>query len=425
MYNILEHKQEIAKNIQKAFGNTLEDIEKAKWQIGEVRVDSRGIAHECFEYVNGKPHLRRVKKNKGVSTTSTDNNGGKKQVDKPEQKNEDLFKVGELKNGFKFKKDTEYVLRYNKYEKQYEVFENKTQRGAGKVPMWVCKSDNGDEKFGEKILKVVQKNYAKEGSTISFGNKIYPLSLNDDNSGNKQVNTQSQKKVDKVDSDISFQLFDRKSGHSKYYEISPIPNELKNSSFIRIISAKDSKSGRKEYVPEIEFKDGEKFSERLFSKKDAINFVKEKILEKRNKANDKEEFTESSFKNSFDSIISNILSIVDKVYVEKPVGNDYSTVDKTYKTSDWKKGVHVVGNDFYGKDELLQLDVNKKGGDIQTIQLRKPISNGMGSAYNNQPIGHVIVEVAFRNKNGWSKFDMTKENSRKDFAELLNKNIKK
>lgn len=176
MYSILEHKKAVEDNIKKAFGNTLEDIEKAKWQIGEIRVDSRGIAHECFEYVNGKPHLRRVKKQK--SAVSTDN-GGKKQVDKPEQKNEDLFKVGELKNGFKFKKDTEYVLRYNKYEKQYEVFENKTQRGAGKVPMWVCKSDNGDEKFGEKILKVVQKNYAKEGSTISFGNKIYPLSLND------------------------------------------------------------------------------------------------------------------------------------------------------------------------------------------------------------------------------------------------------
>lgn len=40
------------------------DIEKAKWQIGEIRVNSRGIAHECFEYVNGKPHLRRVKKQK-------------------------------------------------------------------------------------------------------------------------------------------------------------------------------------------------------------------------------------------------------------------------------------------------------------------------------------------------------------------------
>lgn len=33
MYNILEHKQAIAENIQKAFGDTPEDIEKAKWQI--------------------------------------------------------------------------------------------------------------------------------------------------------------------------------------------------------------------------------------------------------------------------------------------------------------------------------------------------------------------------------------------------------
>lgn len=145
---------------------------------------------------------------------------------------------------------------------------------------------------------------------------------------------------------------------------------------------------------------------------------------KSNSTEDKKEFTESSFKNSFDSIISNILSIVDKVYVEKPVGDDYSTVDKTYKTSDWKKGVYVVGNDFYGKDELLQLDINKKGGNIETIQLRKPISNGMGSAYNNQPIGHVIVEVALRS-NSWLEFDMNKESGRKDFAELLNKNIKK
>lgn len=82
MYNILEHKQEIAKNIQKAFGNTSEEIEKAKWQIGEIRVDSRGIAHECYEYTaEGKPRLRRVKKNKGASNTSTDDNKLKKKVD--------------------------------------------------------------------------------------------------------------------------------------------------------------------------------------------------------------------------------------------------------------------------------------------------------------------------------------------------------
>lgn len=75
MYNpIQEKRNEICNNIAKSFGNVSEpeDIEKAKWQIGEVRVDSRGIAHECFEYTaDGKPHLRRVKKQKGAPTTST------------------------------------------------------------------------------------------------------------------------------------------------------------------------------------------------------------------------------------------------------------------------------------------------------------------------------------------------------------------
>ena len=173
---ILEKRKELIDNIQKSFDFTENSIEKAKWQIGEVRVDSRGIAHECYEYTaDGKPRLRRVKKNRDASTTSTVDNSSKKV---------------EAKNG-------------------------------------------------------------------------------------------------KNNSDISFQLFDRKSGHSKYYEISPMPNELKNSSFISIIPAQESKSGKKEYVPRIEFKDGEKFSERLFSKKDAINFVKEKILENRNKGKNK------------------------------------------------------------------------------------------------------------------------------------------
>ena len=73
MYNVLEHKQAIAENIQKSFINTPEYIEKAKWQIGEVRVDSRGISHECYGYTSeGKPRLRRVKKNKGAVDFTTD-----------------------------------------------------------------------------------------------------------------------------------------------------------------------------------------------------------------------------------------------------------------------------------------------------------------------------------------------------------------
>ena len=38
-------------------------LEKAKWQIGEVRVDGKGVAHECYGYDDsGKAQIRRVKK---------------------------------------------------------------------------------------------------------------------------------------------------------------------------------------------------------------------------------------------------------------------------------------------------------------------------------------------------------------------------
>lgn len=50
----------------------IDKIEKAKWQIGEVRVDSKGVAHECYGYDdNGKAQIRRVKKNGGAAPKPT------------------------------------------------------------------------------------------------------------------------------------------------------------------------------------------------------------------------------------------------------------------------------------------------------------------------------------------------------------------
>ena len=49
-----------------------DDIEKAKWQIGEVRVDGKGVAHECYGYDdNGKAQIRRVKKSTAISAKPT------------------------------------------------------------------------------------------------------------------------------------------------------------------------------------------------------------------------------------------------------------------------------------------------------------------------------------------------------------------
>lgn len=176
MYNpILEKRKELIDNIQKSFESTEDGIEKAKWQIGEVRVDSRGIAHECYEYTSeGKPRLRRVKKQKSAAPLDTTKPQQKKTEEKKQdKKNEDLDAVGEFKNGFKFKNNTNYTLRYNKWEKKYEVFENKTNRGAGKIPMWTLKSDS--DNIGDKVLKMLQKKFSRSGSTISFGNITYSL----------------------------------------------------------------------------------------------------------------------------------------------------------------------------------------------------------------------------------------------------------
>ena len=187
MYNpILEKRKELIDNIQKSFDFTENSIEKAKWQIGEVRVDSRGIAHECYEYTaDGKPRLRRVKKNKDASTTSADDK--KKQIsqkndtlgkkDSIDNKKQDLDNVGEFKNGFKFKNNTDYTLRYNKWEKKYEVFENKIYRGAGKIPMWELKSD-GDNNIGDEVLKMLRKRFPRSGSTISFEGNTFSLKIN-------------------------------------------------------------------------------------------------------------------------------------------------------------------------------------------------------------------------------------------------------
>lgn len=258
MYNlILEKRKELIDNIQKSFELTENSIEKAKWQIGEVRVDSRGIAHECYGYTaDGKPRLRRVRKNKGASTTSTDDN---------------------KKTNITKEKD----VNLDSYSSWNEIWET-AKKVAKKWWDEEASKNGGDESEEEWIKKKVSVICAGFGKNVSKKTVIANI-----NSAYQHLDELSKQKMEKNNSDISFQLFDRKSGHSKYYEISPMPNELKNSSFISIIPAQASKSGKKEYVPRIEFKDGEKFSERLFSKKDAINFVKEKILENRNKGKNK------------------------------------------------------------------------------------------------------------------------------------------
>lgn len=154
------------------------------------------------------------------------------------------------------------------------------------------------------------------------------------------------------------------------------------------------------------------------SKRDA----EEEKKQNANKSSKKnKEIDADSLKNDFDSLMAVLSPMVEQVEVSKPVGDDGSEVDKTYKVSDWKKGVHEVGSGFYGKSDLLELATKRDSG-VDVIQLRKYTSNGYGAAYNNQPVGHVIVEVMKNNR--WHDFDMKKEGDRKALVKFLN-NVKK
>jgi hypothetical protein len=107
----------------------------------------------------------------------------------------------------------------------------------------------------------------------------------------------------------------------------------------------------------------------------------------------------SQLDNNFKSVISAIFPFLKRVVVS----NDKGNLIKTHKIDDWEKGVVKVGNDFYGKSNLLEFDTNDD--EIDAIQLRKYTSNGRG-AHNDKPVGDVIVEVL--KNNNWTEYNMKK-----------------
>lgn len=122
-----------------------------------------------------------------------------------------------------------------------------------------------------------------------------------------------------------------------------------------------------------------------------------------------------SLKNDFSSLMDILSPFIEEVEVSKVSGEDTEVV-ATYPVSEWKKGVHEVGSGFYGKSDLLELSTKVDSG-IDMIQLRRYTSNGYGAMYQNQPVGHVIVEVL---TNDWKDYDMKSEKDRKALADFLN-----
>ena len=96
-------------------------------------------------------------------------NGPEKRTTQKKESNADTLKL-ESKNGFKFKSDSNYRMRYNKREKAYEIWKEGDVYGT-KTAMLSIKSDN--ENIGGDIIKHIQKKYPKTGSTISYSAVTY------------------------------------------------------------------------------------------------------------------------------------------------------------------------------------------------------------------------------------------------------------
>lgn len=73
-------------------------------------------------------------------------------------------------NGFRFK-NANYVLRYNRFEKRFELFEDVTLRGTVRRPMLVIKDST--EENGDVIVRYLQDKYAKGGRQLNYNGTVY------------------------------------------------------------------------------------------------------------------------------------------------------------------------------------------------------------------------------------------------------------
>ena len=131
-------------------------------KIGWYKEETKSTNTEPTDTTQTKLKKRPI----GVGTNGPE----KRTTQKKESENTtDAFKL-ESKNGFKFKSDSNYRMRYNKREKAYEIWKEGDVYGT-KTAMMSIKSDN--ENIGGDIIKHIQKKYPKTGSTIYYSAVTY------------------------------------------------------------------------------------------------------------------------------------------------------------------------------------------------------------------------------------------------------------
>ena len=153
------------------------EFEKAKHQDGDMHPNGKWVwvasangGKGDWRTLGGRAH-KKHQAGASASSSSTSNGASTSQATqtsqaKPAKKETtvDTLKL-ESKNGFKFKSDSNYRMRYNKREKAYEIWKEGDVYGT-KTAIMSIKSDN--ENIGGDIIKHIQKKYPKKGSTISY-----------------------------------------------------------------------------------------------------------------------------------------------------------------------------------------------------------------------------------------------------------------
>ena len=137
----------------------------------EKKTSTSNSGEQASQEKPAKTDTTEKKEEKKLRPVGTGTNGPERRrtQNKESENATDAFKL-ESKNGFKFKSNSDYRMRYNKREKAYEIWKEGDIYGI-KTAMMSIKSD--DENIGGDIIKHIQKKYPKTGSTISYSSVTY------------------------------------------------------------------------------------------------------------------------------------------------------------------------------------------------------------------------------------------------------------
>lgn len=125
----------------------------------------------------------------------------------------------------------------------------------------------------------------------------------------------------------------------------------------------------------------------------------------------------SALDNNFESLIRAFRPFIDSVFIYK--GDEDNEEVTEFPVKNWREAVVSVGDSFYGRDKLLEVNL-KRSECIDQLQFRQIMSSGMGTMYSNRPVGSLVVSVCI-NGSTWINYDMKKPECRKALVKDFNK----